>query len=116
MRSALDKNQFLVRPSEQINKPQRIMPELGRRIASDIVIDALAGQASVSRDQIDAHSIIDKLGLDSNAMRQSQHRIVRAIESLGFRTSFPLDAFSDARTVGDLIKVVLTFTDSGGRR
>lgn len=92
------------------------MPEITRRIASDIVIDIFAAQTSISRDQIEADSNIEKLGLDSTAMRQSQQRIVRAIESLGFRTSFPLDAFSDARTVGDLIKVVLTFTDSGGRR
>jgi hypothetical protein len=92
------------------------MPKLSRAFADYIVIEAFATQTSLSRGQIKAPLSIDALGLDSAAKRQIQEQIVRTVESIGFRTTFSIDAFSNAKTVGDLIDLLLAATDSGWPR
>jgi len=92
------------------------MPRLSRAIGDYIVIEALAAQTSLSPGQIESSLSIDALGLDSVAKQRTHDQIVRTVDSIGFRTTFSIDAFSDAKTVGDLTSLLLATTDGGWRR
>ncbi len=92
------------------------MPALSRAIAEYIVIDAIATQRSVKHGQIEATLRIDALDLDSAAKEQIQQQIVRTVESMGIRTRFSIDAFSDAQTVSDLTDMLLATTERGWLR
>ena len=90
------------------------MPRLSRAIADYIVVQSLAAsQTSLSPGQIESPLSIDALDLDSAAKQRAHDQIVRTIDSIGFQTTFSLDAFSNAKTVGDLIDLLLATT--GGR-
>ena len=89
------------------------MATLSRAIADYIVTEAVAVQQSLSRSKIEAHLSIHSLSLDPAAKRQIQERIVRTVESIGFSTTFSVNAFSDAQTVGDLTDLLLAATDDG---
>jgi hypothetical protein len=89
------------------------MVKLSRAIADYIVREALSAQTSLSLAQIEPLSNIDKLGLSSAAKQKVQEQIVRTIESIGFRTTFSIDAFSDAQKVDDLTDLLLAGTGNG---
>jgi hypothetical protein len=89
------------------------MPRLSRAIADYIITEALAAQTTLSPSQIQGTVCMDALGLDSAAKHQVRDHIVRAIESIGFRIKFSIDAFSDAQTVDDLIDILVAATDGG---
>jgi acyl carrier protein len=86
------------------------VPNLSRAIADYIIIETLAAQPSLSRSKIEASLSIQALGLDSAAKRRVQEQIIRTVESIGFSTRFSIDAFSQARTVGDLTDLLLAAT------
>lgn len=92
------------------------MPTLSRAIADYIVIEALAAQPSLSRSKIEPHLSVDSLSLDPAAKQRVQEQIVCTVESIGFSTTFSVDAFSDAQTVGDLTDLLLAATDDGWPR
>jgi hypothetical protein len=92
------------------------MVRVSRAIADYIVREAVSTQTSLSLGQIEPLSSIGELGLNSAAKQQVQEQIVRTVESIGFRTTLSIDAFSDARTVGDLVDLLLAAIDSGWLR
>ena len=97
-------------------KPGRTAEDLPKAIARNIVTEAIAIDTPLSQLQIDDSLAMDGLNLDAHAKERIHKRIVRDIESIGCRTRFSVSQFSDAATVGDLITIVITETNSGGPR
>jgi hypothetical protein len=89
------------------------VPTLSRAIADYIVMEALAAQLSLSRSKIELHLSIASLNLDPATKRRIQEQIVRTVESIGFSTTFSVDAFPNAQTVGDLTDLLLSATQHG---
>jgi hypothetical protein len=92
------------------------MPELNRALARDIVTECIAIETAFTQRQILESMSMDGLGLDSDARRRTYKRIVDEVKAFGWRTSFSFDAFSSARTVGDVMDALIVATDSGGPR
>jgi len=91
------------------------MPKLDQTVARNIVTEAIAIRSNFPQAKIRADlSIINDLRIDQVSMEGIRKRISRQVELIGFQAKFSPTDFSKARTVGDLIHVVVSLTESGG--
>ena len=88
------------------------MAKLKRSIARNIVTEAFALHMPMTVDQIQEPQFIENI--DLREKEQIHERIVGELKWLGFRTAYSFPEFSQARTVGEVIDVVVSLTESGG--
>jgi hypothetical protein len=95
-------------------KSSNDMEKLNKTIAHNIVSKAIAVDTSLKRTEIRGSSSIVKLQLDSQAKERIYRQIVGDIESVGYVPKFSTAELFKAKTVGEIINIVIALTESGG--
>jgi hypothetical protein len=90
------------------------MEKLNRAIARNIVSKAIAVDTSFKQLDIDARLPLADLSLDLGAKTRIYKQIVHDIEFVGYVPKFSATELFKAKTVGEVVNIVIAATESGG--